>query len=88
MSRYELLRIELAKLRTRQAFAIVVPTAATFGVLMHAMDAGDVSILAGLATFVVLPFVLHRVWLFAFPAYRAWTDRSSQINTEITVLQM
>ena len=31
--------------------------------------------------------VFHQVWRLTFPAYRAWSDRSSQISAEIADLQ-
>jgi hypothetical protein len=61
----------------------MVPTAATAVLVLYAADTGAAKALAGLATLVLLPFVLHQVWRFAIPAYRRWADRSTQIRAEI-----
>ncbi len=47
----------------------------------------EAKLLTGLATLILLPLLLHRVWRFIFPAYRAWSDRSLQISAEIAVLR-
>ncbi len=87
MSRYETLRTELGRLKTRQAIAVMAPAAATAVLLIQAVDTGGAKLLAGLATLVVLPLILHRLWRLTFPAYRAWSDRSSQISAEIADLK-
>jgi hypothetical protein len=65
----------------------MVPTAATAVLVLYAADTGAAKALAGLATLVLLPLVLHQVWRFAIPAYRRWADRSSQIRAEIEDLR-
>lgn len=71
----------------RQAIAVMVPTVATAALFVQAPDTVAAKVWVGLATLVLLPLILHRVWRFAFPAYRAWSDRSSQIGAAIADLQ-
>lgn len=87
MSRYETLRAELGRLRMRQAIAVLVPAAATALLLIPAAETGGARLLAALGSLIVLPLILHRVWRFTFPTYRAWSDRSSHIRAEIADLQ-
>ena len=79
--------MELGKLKTRQALAIMAPTAVMAVVLALAADTGGTRLLTGLATLILLPFILHQVWRLTFPAYRGWSDCSSQISIEIAELQ-
>jgi hypothetical protein len=86
MSRYESLRNELRHLRRQQAMAVMAP--AVVGVLIVVMLAdGGAKLWAGLAALMVLPLVLHWLWRLSFIAYRARTDRSSAIRTEIAGLR-
>lgn len=87
MSRYETLDAELRKLRLRQALAIMTPAAAAAGLATYAIDSPAGRIWTALVALVVLPFVLHRLWQVTFPAYRSWSDRSSQIIGEIAGLR-
>lgn len=87
MSRYDTLRTEHGKLKKRQAIAIMVPTVATAALLIQALDTVEIKLLVGLVTLVLFPLILHQVWRFAFPAYRAWSDRSTQICADIADLQ-
>jgi len=87
MSRYDILRKELSNLKTRQAVAVMAPTAIMTTLIFFMTDTIEVGVLAGLATLCLLPLILHRLWRFAFPSYRAWSDRASQIGAEIAGLQ-
>ncbi len=87
VSRYETLRAELGRLRIRQAIAVFAPAAATALLLIPATQPGGARLLVALGGLTVLPLVLHRVWRFTFPTYRAWSDRSSHIRAEIADLQ-
>lgn len=87
MSRYETLRAELGRLRIRQAIAVLVPAAAATLLLIPATETGGVRLLAALGILIVLPLLLHRIWRFTFPTYRAWSDRSCHIRAEIGDLQ-
>jgi hypothetical protein len=87
MSRYETLRTELGGLRMRQAIAVMGPAVATAVLSVPTADSGPVRLLAALASLVVLPLILHRVWHFTFPTYRRWCDRSLNIRAEIAGLQ-
>lgn len=87
MTRYEILRTELGKLKTRQAVTLMAPTAATALFVFYTVRTADIRILSVLATVIFLPIILHRIWRFAFPTYRAWSDRSSQISAEIANLR-
>lgn len=87
MSRYETLSDDLNELKTRQAIALLVPTALTIVLVVQVADVGATKFLSGLATLVVVPFILHWVWRGAFPAYREWSDRTSQISAEMAALE-
>ena len=87
MSRYETLRAELGRLRIRQAIAVFAPAAATALLLIPATQSGGARLLVALGGLIVLPLILHRVFRFTFPTYRAWSDRSSHIRAEIADLQ-
>ena len=76
VSRYETLRAELGRLRIRQAIAVFAPAAATALLLIPATQPGGARLLVALGGLTVLPLVLHRVWRFTFPTYRAWSDRA------------
>jgi hypothetical protein len=65
----------------------MAPTAVIAVLSVQAADAGRAWLLMGLATLILLPLILHRVWRLTFPVYRAWSDRSSQISAEIADLQ-
>jgi hypothetical protein len=71
----------------RQAIAVMVPAAVTAIFLSQATDTGQARLLAGLGSLIILPLILHRVWRFAFPTYRAWSDRSMRVREEIVGLQ-
>ncbi len=87
MSLYETLQAELGKLRIRQAFAVMSPVGVAAALTFCAVDSLDARLLATLAVLIVIPIILHRLWRVAFPAYRTWTDRSSQITAEISDLR-
>ncbi len=87
MSRYETIRAERGRLRIRQAIAVLAPAAATALLLIRATETDGARLLAALGSLIVLPLLLHRLWRFTFPTYRAWSDRSSHIRAEIGDLQ-
>ena len=87
MSRYETLQAELRKLRVRQACAVMVPIAVAALLAAHADDTSGARVWAALAILVALPLILHQLWRVTFPAYRAWSDRSSQVAAEINDLR-
>jgi len=74
-------------LKMRQGIAVMVPAAATALLLISATHTGETRLLAVLGSLFVLPLILHRVWRFTFPTYRAWSDRSAHIRAEIADLQ-
>jgi hypothetical protein len=87
VTRFETLRAELCKLRTRQTISLLAPTAAAALFIVYAVRPVDIRILSVVATVIFLPIIFHRVWRFAFPVYRKWSDSSSQIGNEINVLR-
>jgi len=87
VSRYETLRTERGKLKTRQALAVMAPTAVLTILLVQTANLSGTGALTGLAAFILLPLVLHWVWRLTIPAYRAWSDRLSQISAEIANLE-
>jgi hypothetical protein len=71
----------------RQGIAVMVPAAAAALLFIPAVETGGARLLAALGSLIVLPLILHRVWRFIFPTYRAWSDRSAHIRAEIADLQ-
>jgi hypothetical protein len=90
MSRFEVLQAELAKLRTRQAIAVMVPAVGVAGAVVYAMSPSRISatsLLTGLVALVVSPFLFHHAWRAIFDSYRRWSERRSHIVEEITALR-
>jgi hypothetical protein len=87
VSRYETLRAELGKLRLRQACFLMAPTVAAAVLTACAVHRGGIKVWAMAVVLVLLPLILHRSWRAVFHTYRAWSDRSSQINAEISELR-
>ncbi len=87
MSRYEILRAELAGLRIRQAIALMAPTAAIVALSVHVSVTDAMGPIAGLASLILLPLLFHRVWQIMFPTYRGWVERSSQVTADIAALR-
>ncbi len=89
-TRYEAIQKELSGLRLRQAVATVIPAVSL--VALTAYKAGSIRngpffILVCLASLTAVSFLLHNIWRILFTAYRQWTDRASQIEDEIVLLQ-
>lgn len=87
MSRYETLDAELRRLRLRQGVATIVPAILAAALAVQTIDSLPAKFWSALAGFVLLPFVLHRLWKIIVPAYRSWCDRASQIVGEIAGLR-
>jgi hypothetical protein len=65
----------------------MAPTAAAAVLAAHAFESGTAKVWAVLAVLFILPLVMHRLWRVTFAAYRTWSNRSSQISTEISDLR-
>ncbi|MDH4022574.1 MAG: hypothetical protein OEV14_05565 [Gammaproteobacteria bacterium] len=86
MSRYEILRDELRRLREQQLLGVMAPAVAG-AILAGAFADGSARLWVGLTALIVLPLVLHGLWFLGIPAYRAQTGRSSAIRNEIACLR-
>jgi len=86
VTRYEILRSELGRLRIRRAVALLTP-AGVAAFFITSFDSFPASMLAGLATFVLLPLALNPLWRMLFSTYREWSERSLQISTEVAEIR-
>ncbi len=89
MSRYEILSVELTRLRARQAVSMMIPAAGAAFLTYSVASAHFIAIsfVAAVVTFVVTPVLFHRAWRFLFRPYRRWSDRSADIAAEIATLR-
>jgi hypothetical protein len=87
VSRYEILHAALGRLRMRKTIALMLPAAVAAILTVRAVDSVTGRLLAALAVLIVVQSILHRLWRATFPAYRTWSDRSSQITAEISDLR-
>lgn len=86
MSRFEILRDELRRLR-REQFVAIVPPAIAVALLLWMVAGPGTGLRAALLVLPVLPFLLHVLWRLISPAYRARADRALTVRTEIRALR-
>jgi len=90
MSNFDILHAELVQLRTRQAIAVMVPAVAVAGAVVYATSSSltfVTSFFTGLVALVISPVFFHHAWRAIFDSYRKWSERSTHIVEEITVLR-
>ena len=87
MSKYEALHSELGPLLTRQLVAVMAPASLSAIAIIAMADSLRFGLTAALANLVLLPLLLHLLWRYISPSYRAWATRSAQIRAELRALQ-
>jgi hypothetical protein len=87
VSRYEVLEAELGRLRKRQAWAVLAPTAASAVGAAQVPLAGGARLWVVVAVALVAPLLLHVLWRALFRPYRAWSDRAAQAARELRGLR-
>ena len=86
MSRFEVLNQELMTLRSRQAICSLVPGVGIgilIGVAVGERQSAFSGVVSGIGATIAAAVILHFAWRSVFPTYARWSERTSQLLSEL-----